>query len=559
MKRTPCLWIVLISAFALPCAGQSSSIAAPARAIITGIVIKDPGSEPVKKAVIELIAESQQESGNYTAVTGVDGAFRIEGVMPGRYRLFAERTGYLETGKRSEGRVLTVVAGQEIKDIQIHLAAAAVVAGRVTDEDGDPLQNAEVSVLRRTFASGHRRWQTLGSERTNDLGEYRVAGLGAGEYYVSVNPPPDFKSLIAGSTATPEGRNAASPAEKPATSYQTTYYPGTTDRGQATPIELHAGDEFPVNFSLTPSPTLSIRGSVVNLPAQSSAVIMLQSEDFNVVLNGAEVHKDGSFMIRDVSPGAYTIIATLDDAPVPMMARQALQVAGNNIEGVRLAPQAGGSVRGRLRLEGKGRLDPAQMFLSLRPVEGDDEPLTAFSVSDGFSYVARIAGDGSFEWNNVPPGNYYVRLGGEDHGNGEWFLKTVVAGGREADDASISVNGGVVALDIVASANGAVVEGIVTDANGEPVSSAVVVAVPEMRSRVERFRKTTTDQRGRFTLHGIAPGQYSLFAWENLEADAYYDAEFLRKYEERAIPVRVAEGDHRSVELPAIFNEEGQK
>jgi hypothetical protein len=150
-------------------------------------------------------------------------------------------------------------------------------------------------------------------------------------------------------------------------------------------------------------------------------------------------------------------------------------------------------------------------------------------------------------------------LGGEDHGNGEWFLKTMVAGGREADDASIGVNGGVVALDIVASANGAVAEGIVTDAKGEPVSSAVVVAVPEMRSRVERFRKATTDQRGRFTLHGIAPGEYSLFAWENVEADAYYDAEFLKKYEEQALPLRVAEGDHRSVQLPAILNEPGQR
>jgi len=73
------------------------------------------------------------------------------------------------------------------------------------------------------------------------------------------------------------------------------------------------------NFSLTPSPSLSIRGSVVNLPPGSSAAIMLQSRDFNLVLNGAEVHKDGSFEIRDVSPGAYTILATLDNVAVPMI------------------------------------------------------------------------------------------------------------------------------------------------------------------------------------------------------------------------------------------------
>src|ERR1039458_3897799 len=92
-----------------------------------------------------------------------------------------------------------------------------------------------------------------GAERTNDLGEYRVAGLPAGSYYLSVSPPPDFKSLIeAAGVAAADARNTGAP-DKPATSYQTTYYPGTADRSQASPVELHAGDEFPLNFSLTPS------------------------------------------------------------------------------------------------------------------------------------------------------------------------------------------------------------------------------------------------------------------------------------------------------------------
>jgi len=43
------------------------------------------------------------------------------------------------------------------------------------------------------------------------------------------------------------------------------------------------------------------------------------------VLNGAEMHKDGNFEVRDVAPGSYTILATVDGAAVPMMARQELQ------------------------------------------------------------------------------------------------------------------------------------------------------------------------------------------------------------------------------------------
>lgn len=294
------MWLVVATVALSAQSSPSPPGATNSRATLSGIVTKEPGSEAVKKAVIELIAESQADGGNYTALSGPDGSFQIQSIVPGRYHLFVERPGYLEVDKhrpRTEGRVLTLSAGQDLKDLAIHLQAAAVVTGRVTDEDGDPLPNAQVAVLRRTFVSGHSQWEQTGGERTNDLGEYRVAGLPAGSYYVSVAPPPDFKSLIE-STGTgpadprsPDARNSAA-SEKPApTSYQTTYYPGTHERSQAAPVQLHAGDEFPVNFSLTPSPSLVIRGSVVNLPPGATAAILLQSKDFSLVLNGLKFAK----------------------------------------------------------------------------------------------------------------------------------------------------------------------------------------------------------------------------------------------------------------------------
>ena len=53
----------------------------------------------MKKALIELIAENQSVGGNYTAITEEDGKFRIEGIVPGRYRLMVERTGFVEVKK----------------------------------------------------------------------------------------------------------------------------------------------------------------------------------------------------------------------------------------------------------------------------------------------------------------------------------------------------------------------------------------------------------------------------------------------------------------------------
>jgi len=575
MKRVSALLTILLlgsSAMA-----QSPANGRPAgRAVIEGIVTKDPGGEAVKKALIELIAENQAEGGDYTAVTGADGVFHIEGIVPGRYRLFAERTGFLEVDKhraRTEGRVLALAAGQEVKDVRIRLEAAAVVRGRVTDEDGEPLPNSQVAVLRQTFVSGPSRWEQAGTERTNDLGEYRIAGLPAGSYYVSVSPPPDFKSLIeAAGAAAVEPGHASAPDKSAtasnqatlnqATSYQTTYYPGTADRSQAAPIQLHAGDDFPVNFSLTPSPSLSIRGSVVNLPLRSSAVIMLQSHDFSVVLNGAEVRKDGSFVIRDVAPGAYTILATVENASVPMMARQSLQVA-SSVDGLRLAPQPGGWVHGRLRLESKGglgRFDPSQIFLALRSVDGDDESLGAFSMGDAFSNLAHVAGDGSFEWKSVPPGNYYVQLAGDGGTNSDLFLKSALAGNLDTDDSGISVSGGSVVLDLVASANGGVVDGVVVDGKGAPVANAVIVAVPEarLRTRVDRYRKTVSDQSGHFTVHGIPPGEYTLFAWESVDGEAYYNPEFLKSHEGQGSAMKIGEGERKTVQVEVISEAEDQ-
>ena len=559
MKPIPAsLLLALLIAHAV--LAQTAAPARAAKGSLDGIVTKDPSGEPVKKALIELIAENQSEGGNYTATTGADGRFHIEGIAAGRYRLFAERTGFLEVDKhrpRTEGRVLTLSAGQELREVLIRLQAAAVVEGRVTDEDGDPLPEAQVSVLRETYVSGRSHWEPVGGERTNDLGEYRIAGLPPGSYFVSVTPPPNFKSLIdAAGNMVSEVRPAATTGsnDKPGSSYMTTYYPGTKDRSQAAAIQLHPGDDFPVSFALTPSPSVIVRGSVVNLPRGASATVTLQSRDFNWTLNGAEIRKDGSFEIRDVSPGSYTVVATVSDTPVPMTARQSLQITGGNVEGLRLAPQAGAWVHGRLRLESNramGQLAPSQVFLSLIPADGDD---ALASAGEGFSTVAHVSADSSFEWKNVPAGQYYVQFSGEDGVSSDWFLKSVGVGSRDVTESGFGVNGGAAVIDAVASADGAVVDGVVLNGKGEPVSNSVVVAVPEtrLRARADHFRKTVSDQSGRFILHGISSGSYIVLAWESVEAEAYYNPEFLRSYEGQGKALRVSEGERKSVQLAVV-------
>jgi hypothetical protein len=180
-------------------------------------------------------------------------------------------------------------------------------------------------------------------------------------------------------------------------------------------------------------------------------------------------------------------------------------------------------------------------------------------VGEGFSEVAHVNADGSFEWKNVPAGRYSVQIS-EASAMPDWFLKSVTAGGREAADSGFSVGGGTTALDLVSSGNGAVAEGVAINQKDEPVADAVVVAVPEARwrSRPERYRTAVSDQGGRFTLRGLPPGDYTLFAWESVDGEAYYNPEFLKSYEGQGRALHLNEGDHASARLKAIPAAEDQ-
>jgi len=178
-----------------------------------------------------------------------------------------------------------------------------------------------------------------------------------------------------------------------------------------------------------------------------------------------------------------------------------------------------------------------------------------------FSNLAHVAADGSFEWKSVPPGNYFVQLSDDAGTNADWFLKSAFAGGRDVADSGLSVSGGAMAVDLSASANGAVVNGVATNSKSETVANAVIVAVPEvrLRGRVDRYRKTVSDQSGRFALHGLPPGDYTLLAWESVDGDAYYNPEFLSACEGQGKTLHINERDRTSVQLQAIPAAEDQQ
>jgi hypothetical protein len=62
-----------------------------------------------------------------------------------------------------------------------------------------------------------------------------------------------------------------------------------------------------------------------------------------------------------------------------------------------------------------------------------------------------------------------------------------------------------------------------------------------------------TDSTGKFTIRGVPPGDYKLFAWNSIEQFSWFDPEVLRTDESKGKPVHVLESANQTIELRAII------
>lgn len=545
---------MLLISIVLPARGQSSSTSS---ASIAGAVIKEPGSEPLKKVLIQCVAEDQNVGGNYTTSTDANGHFNIENIVPGRYRIFFERAGYVEVndrGLKADVNVLTILAGQSIQDLLFRMLPTAVVSGRVLDEDGDPL--SEVRVVAQRKKPGKVAWEGTASSGTNDLGEYRLSGLFPGQYRIVAIPAPDFRDYesqhakagpgMSGNDANDDGPTAS----QPETRYPTTYYPGTYDAMQASTVALKAGDEMPISLTLVPARTYRVRGIVTGIPAGLRANVELISKAGDSI-RGSDVGADGQFEIRGVGPGSYVLRATSGTEAQSSTARQDINVVAADIDGIKMTPQPSFTLSGHLRFEGSAG-DLTRYSANLRQSELPEDP-GFFMSPDFFEANAPIDRQGNFAWKNVNPGNYIVQLFGGNAQN-NFFLKSVKLGGRDLS-AGFTASGPAT-LDLVVSAKGASLEGTVIEKekdvdNNHLVANATVVAVPEEQYRKipSRFGSGSTDQHGAFAIRGLSPGSYLLYAWQDVEEGEWRDPDFLKSQEANGTAVKVDEGSDQKLEL----------
>ncbi len=544
------LWLILAAGLAAQTDPPANEAAAAdkEKCRVSGTVLRQDTGEPLKKAKVTLISREKWEDSVFD-ITDEQGHFLLDDVPPGSYTLSTSRPGFVETsyGQRKlgdPGAVLTLSRGQKMTGLVFKLQRAAIITGHVFDENGELVQGAFARVLRATGVGKQRGFREAGTGVTNDLGEFRIYDLMPGRYYMAVTYDP--WSARERLDPKPKGRLLKK-------GYPTTYFPDTTDSSKAQTLALNPGDEISsIDFRLELVAMNTISGKILSLPAAKRT-----REDINVYviprgsglpgydsIDTRTITKDGTFVLHRVPPGSYYIQAAYFDRDTmePMFTHRELEVTAGDVEGITLAFAPYTAVRGHVIWEGNKQADLSTFTVSLSSVD-EQSPGTQ---------PQELRPDGSFLFRSVSEGEYHPRIFAP---NGDCYLKSARVGSNPMVDGKISIHSGAEnSLEFVVNCHAPQVEGQALTSDSLPAVGVFVVLVPEVRLRADssEYTNARTDQNGRFLLKGIKPGDYKLFSWDAVEEGDWYDADFLKPFEEKGLSVHLEEGDHKRVDLTLI-------
>jgi protocatechuate 3,4-dioxygenase beta subunit len=500
--------------------------------------------EPLKKTHVILQGTTADNMGTGASMmTGPDGTFLLKDVEPGTYRLNANRTGFAPTsyGARrlsSGGADLKLAAGQAMQDIVLRLQPQAVITGRITDTDGEPVANVSVSLVRSYYRNGQRTMASANGATTNDLGEYRIFGVQAGRYKLRAIP----RENTFGSSGEQE-------------EFAPTYYPGQPDAAGAASIDLQPGQNLRgVDMVVLRTATRRVRGTVV-APSVHADVIQvmatLRDPGISFMERRTAMIRPGKpkFEFR-LAPGAYNLTAYFNDGAEMVTGVAQVDVGDSDIDNISIQLQPGADIAGRLRIEGANDLSAlAQSNVQVRLFPKD------MTFIFGSQASGRVGDDGAFTLKNAGPQPMNVSVSGLPAG---YYVKAINYGQQDAKANGLTYVGSSDAVEIVVSPNGATVQGLVHTHGGDPVSGATVVLAPplEERSNSQRFRMARTDQNGHFSLKGIEPDDYTVYAWEDIEPGQYMDPDVLKGAENHGKSLKLKEGAQESLDLESIPAEE---
>ena len=558
MKRAAGLLAGFLCFAPLPLAAQRGSPPAEAAketVSIEGRIVSAVTGEPVRQAnvTVMLLPPTGGIGGRgrppgAAAASDADGRFKLENLPPGRYLLAAEKTGFLRQqygaapGQPAQSATpLSGAPGENIKDIEFRLTPQGIISGKVMDENGEPVPQAGVSVLRQT---AYFRSTTGGMrENTNALGEFLIGNLAPGKYILRA----EYSRGRFGA-----GRPPKSVEGVPAENYLPTYYPGTTDLDAAGSIAVSEGQQVSgIEIWLKKGRVYRVRGQVAGMPADGASRMRLSLEPqkrmggATMEFGGAMLGADGSFEFSSVQPGSYVVTAMgfAEGRRPQAFGMATVTVTDNDVDGVILQASVPVpiTITGSVKVQGEEKA-ALQGSVILQPMGG-------FGFPGRGAPPARLQSDGTFQIEGVSRGKYYINVTGLPAGS---YLKQVTAGGADVLDSGLDLSQAdtAPAIEILVSRKAATIEGEVRHED-KPWPGASITLAPEplQLEQLRRQRTATSGADGRFTLTGIAPGEYRLYAWEESVSLASVEPEDLKPYEADSVKVRVGEGAREQVEL----------
>ena len=520
-------------------------------AVVEGAVINVQNSRMIPRASVSLIGMNGSRS-QATRADG-NGHFIFASVQPGQYKLKAERQGFFsDERKRDYQPVFAIGSGEHLK-VGVPLIPMAVISGEIVDEYNDFLQNVELRLLASRRRLGRMYLATAGTATTDDRGQYRISGLRPGRYYLVAEYKPnhaaleEFKTKIAerllehtqarlGAPGRSEPLLMETPedAPEPPFTYAPLFYPGSGDFQQAQSLVLSPGDELAANFVFISTPVVSIKGRVTNgmtgAPAEKAVVAAFWTQYVEGEGIPARVSpKDGTFEVRGLAPGFYTLRAVFSDGGETYAGEQAVEVGVRGIENVQIAGLPDFTAAGRVTAWGDSKCDLRSLLIDFVG-EGLMPRVRARPAGPEFRFDARLRPERRYRLNvqNMPE---------------DCYVKALFLSGHDAAPDNVVVSGRRGDVEIQLSSQGGRITGSLLDRDDHPTRGSVLLA-PDLADPgpAELFRRASADAQGKFAFRGIAPGSYRLLALDSLDlSEQLNQPDFARTVAGHGEPIAVEE------------------